>query len=112
MRLWILIGFYFCWIGCAKSDSPAQSVASARAAPSESKPLAGLAPGEGEDWPTFMGPRIDGTSLETGLMKSWPHCGYFSKSPFRRLTHNRRFRAGRLRPHRQTVRHRVAHLLS
>ncbi|MGH8245225.1 MAG: PQQ-binding-like beta-propeller repeat protein, partial [Gammaproteobacteria bacterium] len=29
----------------------------------------------GEDWPAFLGPRQDGTSLETGLLKSWPPQG-------------------------------------
>src|SRR5690349_4281375 len=26
----------------------------------------------GEDWPEFLGPRGDGTSSETGLLKKWP----------------------------------------
>jgi hypothetical protein len=35
----------------------------------------GLPPGEGEDWPQFLGPRRTGTSLETGLLKEWPKEG-------------------------------------
>ena len=27
--------------------------------------------GSGEDWPTFLGPRGDGTSTETGIIKDW-----------------------------------------
>ena len=30
---------------------------------------------DGEDWPNFLGPRFDGTSGETGLLKSWPQEG-------------------------------------
>lgn len=30
---------------------------------------------EGLDWPYFLGPQEDGTSLETGLMKKWPADG-------------------------------------
>src|SRR5215471_455564 len=26
----------------------------------------------GEDWPQFLGPRANGTSLESGLLESWP----------------------------------------
>jgi len=26
---------------------------------------------DGEDWPHFLGPRGDGTSLETGIRKDW-----------------------------------------
>ncbi len=29
----------------------------------------------GEDWPCFLGPRQDGTSLETGILKVWPEKG-------------------------------------
>lgn len=29
----------------------------------------------GEDWPRFLGPRDDGTSSETGLLKKWPEQG-------------------------------------
>ena len=29
----------------------------------------------GEDWPRFLGPRADGTSLETGLLEKWPDQG-------------------------------------
>ncbi|MBI3737145.1 PQQ-like beta-propeller repeat protein, partial [Candidatus Sumerlaeota bacterium] len=29
----------------------------------------------GEDWPVFLGPRGDGTSSETGLLKVWPEKG-------------------------------------
>lgn len=29
----------------------------------------------GEDWPNFLGPRFNGTSGETGLLKSWPQQG-------------------------------------
>jgi len=72
MRLWILLGFCVGWIGCAKSETPVQGAGSARAASSQPKVGAAPAPGEGEDWPAFMGPRHDGTSLETGLLKSWP----------------------------------------
>jgi len=34
-----------------------------------------LPPGEGEDWPNFLGPRRNGTSLETGLRLDWPEEG-------------------------------------
>lgn len=30
---------------------------------------------EGEDWPRFLGPRANGTSLETGLLEKWPAGG-------------------------------------
>lgn len=30
---------------------------------------------QGEDWPTFLGPRHDGTSRETGLLATWPEKG-------------------------------------
>lgn len=29
----------------------------------------------GEDWPRFLGPRANGTSLETGLLEKWPANG-------------------------------------
>lgn len=29
----------------------------------------------GDDWPQFLGPRADGTSLETGLLETWPAAG-------------------------------------
>ena len=28
-----------------------------------------------EDWPRWRGPRQDGISLETGLLKEWPESG-------------------------------------
>jgi len=31
--------------------------------------------GEGEDWPRFLGPRENGISGETGLLKKWPEKG-------------------------------------
>jgi len=41
--------------------------------------LAGLAgfaaENVGEDWPQFLGPRANGTSLETGLLEKWPKEG-------------------------------------
>jgi outer membrane protein assembly factor BamB len=40
--------------------------------------LAGLsltAEPKGEDWPKFLGPRGDSTSLETGLLTAWPKSG-------------------------------------
>lgn len=41
--------------------------------------LAGLAAlaaeNVGEDWPQFLGPRANGTSLETGLLEKWPKEG-------------------------------------
>lgn len=30
---------------------------------------------DGEDWPKFLGPRDDGTSIETGLLAKWPEQG-------------------------------------
>jgi hypothetical protein len=30
---------------------------------------------EAEDWPQFRGPRRDGTSTETGLLRQWPEGG-------------------------------------
>jgi outer membrane protein assembly factor BamB len=33
--------------------------------------LAAAAPGAAEDWPKLLGPRGDGTSAETGLIKTW-----------------------------------------
>ncbi len=30
---------------------------------------------QGEDWPTFLGPRQDGRSSETGLVATWPQSG-------------------------------------
>ena len=30
---------------------------------------------QGEDWPTFLGPRQDGRSAETGLLADWPEAG-------------------------------------
>jgi outer membrane protein assembly factor BamB len=32
-------------------------------------------PGNAEDWPNFLGPHHNGTSLETGLSKEWPEDG-------------------------------------
>lgn len=29
----------------------------------------------GEDWPQFLGPRNNGTSIETGLLEKWPEAG-------------------------------------
>src|SRR4051794_22142902 len=29
-------------------------------------------PARAEDWPRFRGPRLDGISRETGLLKAWP----------------------------------------
>ncbi|HXG47401.1 MAG TPA: hypothetical protein VNO52_07250, partial [Methylomirabilota bacterium] len=37
--------------------------------------LLGLRPLSAEDWPRFLGPRADGTSLETGLLDRWPTNG-------------------------------------
>ncbi len=37
--------------------------------------IANGADSPGEDWPCFLGPRTDGTSIETGLLKSWPPQG-------------------------------------
>lgn len=33
------------------------------------------APQSGEDWPQFLGPRANGTSIETGLLEKWPSNG-------------------------------------
>ena len=38
-------------------------------------PAAAAAVGEGEDWPRFLGPRADNTSLETGLLDRFPTNG-------------------------------------
>lgn len=35
----------------------------------------GPAESAGEDWPSFLGPRSDGTSREAGLLESWPRGG-------------------------------------
>ncbi|MSU61579.1 MAG: hypothetical protein EXS31_04140 [Pedosphaera sp.] len=32
-------------------------------------------PAGAEDWPHFLGPKSDGTSLETGLLERWPESG-------------------------------------
>jgi len=37
--------------------------------------LLGVATAPAADWPQWRGPRRDGTSLETGLLKSWPTGG-------------------------------------
>src|SRR5882762_1728324 len=38
--------------------------------------LIALAPtGKGEDWPQFLGPRSNNTSMETGLLDKWPMYG-------------------------------------
>ena len=29
----------------------------------------------GEDWPSFLGPRRDGKSIETGILREWPPSG-------------------------------------
>ena len=50
-----------------------ESTAAAQVAAPE--PSAALAPGVGEDWPNFLGPRRTGTSLETGILKEWPEEG-------------------------------------
>jgi outer membrane protein assembly factor BamB len=39
----------------------------------DSKSPAAIPPGE--DWPCFLGPRQNGTSSETGLLKTWPKAG-------------------------------------
>ena len=38
-------------------------------------PVAAAAVGDGEDWPRFLGPRADNTSLETGLLDRFPTNG-------------------------------------
>lgn len=50
-------------------DRPRQPLAAAAAAPA----LDSLRPGE--DWPCFLGPRHDGTSLETEFADPWPEGG-------------------------------------
>jgi outer membrane protein assembly factor BamB len=37
--------------------------------------LLSLFPAHAEDWPRFLGPRADNTSLETGLLEKWPAGG-------------------------------------
>lgn len=37
--------------------------------------LCAHAAGDGEDWPQFLGPRANNTSLETGLLDQWPETG-------------------------------------
>ncbi len=52
----------------AAADPPVRTVDSSVKHTSPTAPVV-------EDWPVFLGPRHDGTSLETGLLETWPEAG-------------------------------------
>lgn len=82
------------WTACERSSAPAASAApppsaavaatpaapgivpaAVAAAPAATPAAAPATASVGEDWPQFLGPRADGTSLETGLLDRWPAAG-------------------------------------
>jgi outer membrane protein assembly factor BamB len=68
----------FALVGCGDATAQpagesAASAADVAAAPAAAASLTSTRPGE--DWPQFLGPRDNGVSGETGLIKSWPKDG-------------------------------------
>lgn len=53
-----------------EADQAPTTPAVSTPAPTSTAPFTG-----GEDWPHFLGPRSNGTSLETGLLTEWPADG-------------------------------------
>lgn len=58
--------------GCAAAQPPEADTGTAQL---PNRVLQQVQPNAGEDWPMFLGPREDGTSLETGLLEAWPPAG-------------------------------------
>ncbi len=80
-----LVGLVLCWllvtapVACQTQALPSGQPADPNAAPPPTQAVASVGTRTaGEDWPSFLGPRGDGTSLEKGVNPAlWqPHPKY------------------------------------